>query len=113
MNNVQHSDELAPVIVDLNVQQDGEINESFLKTFGWVVKKLLNYTFGGPKVSGRVRGTEKQVGDFQQLLGRERRYMEAYQKYGLADERTYDSKHALDRAVASFERSTGIKWPFQ
>ena len=37
----------------------------------------------------------------------------AYNKYGLNNPATYRSRYRLDGAVKSFERDTGLIWPFK
>ena len=103
--------QLAPIVIDL--RNADNVNESWLKMFGSGVKSILNYMFGGPAVPVTVRGTRSQIKDFSRVLGREKRYLQTYKKYGLDNPQTYRSKYRLKSAVDKFERSTGITWPFK
>jgi len=105
--------ELVPIVIDLTVAENGEMNESFLAMFGGGIKMILQRMFGGAKVPLVVRGNKGQVKDFARTLAGEKRYYKDYVKYGLDDPRTYRSKYALRGAVKKFERSTGIDWPFK
>ena len=60
-----------------------------------------------------VRGTESEVRSFAQALGKEKKYLDVYKKYGLNDPRTHRSKSTLKKAVSKFTKTTGLKWPFK
>jgi len=113
MEQKLHEDKLAEIIIDLNTVKSGELNESFLRMFGYWTKKILERMFGGAPVPVQVKGTTSQVDSFASALGREKRYMLAIKDYGLDDPRTYKQRGRLDAAVSSFERTTGLKWPFK
>jgi hypothetical protein len=53
------------------------------------------------------------VNNFLRTLSAEKNYMQSYKRYGLADQRTYNNKYELDRAVKNFEQETQLKWPFK
>ena len=110
---MENDGDLAPIIIDLDVGANGEINESFLTMFGTTIKMIMQRMFGGAKVPMMVRGNKRQVKDFARSLACEKRYYKDYVRYGLDDPRTYRSKYALRGAVSKFERSTGIDWPFK
>tara|TARA_R110000824_G_scaffold104743_1_gene248421 strand:- start:716 stop:1039 length:324 start_codon:yes stop_codon:yes gene_type:complete len=105
-------EDLAPIEINLNVSSK-ELNESFLKTFGFLTKKLLRYIFGDVSIPVNIKGTPAQVTSFANALSNEKRYMDSYLQNGLNDPRTHASRQGLNRAVSSFERETGIKWPFK
>lgn len=103
-----------PMTIDLNAAANGELNESFLKMFGNVVKVAMRYVFGdNVSVPVNVKGTKKQIGDFANVLGREKKYLSAYQRYGLDNPVTHRNRAGLKTAVSNFEKSTKIKWPFK
>ena len=104
---------LVPLVVDLNELKSNKLNEIFLRMFGEFVKKILGRTFGGPEIPVTVRGKRSDVEALAQVLGRERKYMDSYIKYGLDDKRTYQNKWKLEDSVSKFERDTGIKWPLK
>jgi len=106
-------DKVSPTIIDLGAARKNEVNESFLRQFGELVKIALRRMFGAEGLSGLVRGTQSEVNSFSTTLGREKRYMQSFSDYGLNDPRTYKSKYKLDAAVKQFERKTGLKWPFK
>jgi len=100
--------------IDLNAAANGELNESFLKMFGNVVKVAMRYVFGDSvSIPVNVKGTKRQIGDFAKVLGKEKRYLSAYQRYGLDNPITHRNRAGLNTAVKNFERSTKIKWPFK
>ena len=110
------SDDLQQTIINLNANKQGIINESWLSMFGGAVEMLLKAMFkggSGPFQSKfSVRGTPNQIAVFGDALGKEKKYMETFLKYGLNDPRSFSSKADLNKAVSNFERETGIKWPF-
>ena len=108
-----YEDKLSDVVIDLNIAKTGKLDESFLAMFGYWTKKILERIFGGSGVPVQVRGTRSQVDSFASALGREKRYMRAISDYGLDDPRTYKQRGRLDSSVASFERTTGLVWPFK
>jgi len=111
------SDNLQPIIINLNAHKDNTINESWLSMFGGAIEMLLKRMFGGSGTSPfqssySVRGTPNQIAAFGEALGKEKKYMESFLKYGLNDPRSFSSKADLSKAVTNFERETSIKWPF-
>jgi len=109
------SGDLQPVVINLNANKEKLINEMWLAMFGGAIEMLLKGMFGadmGPvKSKHAVRGTSAQIAAFGEALGKEKKYMETFLKYGLNDPRSFSSKAELNRSVANFERETGIKWP--
>lgn len=102
------------IVIDLSSARDKELNESFLSTLGYfaeiALKRMFGYDFAIPV---KVKGTQSEINSFMGALKREKSYMEAYKKYGLADSKTLNNKHLLDKAVSNFENATGLKWPFK
>lgn len=107
------SDKLVPVVLDLNVQESKRLDESFLRIFGGMIKTVLQRMFGMPTPDITIRGTDQQIKSLAQALSQEKKYMETFYSLGLDNPQTYRSKAELDKAVASFERTTGLKWPFK
>ena len=110
--------ELVPLVINLNAQKDGTINESFLTMLGGAIKLLLTDMFGSTDLTASpfkatVKGTPAQIASFGDALAGEQRYMETFMKHGLNDPRSFSSRHNLEKAVGSFERETGLKWPFK
>ena len=102
------------ITIDLNAAANGDLIESFLKMFGNVVKTAMRYVFGDEvSVPVNVKGTKKQISDFARVLGKEKRYLSAYQRYGLDNPITHRNRARLNTAVKNFEKSTMIKWPFK
>ena len=104
------SDELTTIEINL---QPETIDEGYLSALGGQLQVLLQTMFGGGVVPTRVRGSRGSVSSFARALGNEKKYIEALTKFGLTDPRTLGSRHKLEKAVAGFERVTGIKWPFK
>lgn len=112
-----NEDGVDKIVVDLEELKGNQLNESFLAAFGNIVKLLLNRMFGqgkgsyGPYVT--IRGKKSDINSFIRTLGNEKKYIDAIRKYGLDDPRVTSNKAKLKAAVKSFERTTGIKWPFK
>jgi len=106
--------DLTPVQIDLNAKKRGNLNEFFAQAFGNQVEILLRQMFGQSGLPNvKVKGTAEQIKSFSKSLGSEKRYMDAYQQFGLDNPRTLKSKYELDTAIKDFERSTGITWPLK
>tara|TARA_Y100000034_G_scaffold83450_1_gene99883 strand:+ start:1882 stop:2214 length:333 start_codon:yes stop_codon:yes gene_type:complete len=105
------TDELIPIKIDLTI--GNSINESWLSMFGANVKAIMGAMFGGHSMPVEVTGTKNQVNAFSKALGSEKRYLEAINKYGLNDPKVMNDRTALNRAIRSFEKETGIVWPFK
>ena len=105
--------ELAPIVLDLGVARRGELDESFLSMFGGAIEMIMKRMFGGSAVPVQVKGTRSEINSFASAMGQEKKYMKTAARYGLNDPRTYKDKYKLRKSVKSFERKTGIKWPFK
>lgn len=89
------------------------IDESYLSALGAQLEVLLKHMFQGTFAPVSIRGTQSQISSFARAMGNERRYLQSFEKYGLNDPRTLGNRYKLERAIAGFERETGIKWPFK
>jgi hypothetical protein len=69
--------------------------------------------FNGRRVPVNIIGTRNEVNSFIEALKQEKQYFKTAKKYGLDNPRTYKYKYRLRRAVAQFERDTGLKWPLE
>lgn len=103
--------------IDLEEMKKNEdmLNESFLRMYGNAIEMILKYMFGIPVFgsSSNIKGKPVDVKAFAKAIGGEKKYIETAKKYGLNDPKTYKQKSKLQRAVGSFEKTTGIKWPFK
>ena len=59
-----------------------------------------------------VSGTDDDIATFLEALRAEHRYLDTYLQLGMDDENTREAKYLLNDAVESFERTTGLLWPF-
>lgn len=105
------SDKLVPLVLDLT--KANKLDESFIRLFGGMIKVLMQKMFGLPTPPISIRGTEEQIAALKTALSHEKKYLETFYSLGLDNPRTYRSKAELDKATASFERTTGLKWPFK
>lgn len=106
--------EIVEVIIDLEeLKKNDQLNESFLRMMGFWVEKIIKHMFGMPYISGGIRGKPADIKAFARAVGNEKKYIEAAQQYGLNDPKTYKQKSKLTKAISSFEKKTGIKWPFK
>jgi len=122
--------------LDLRSVQKGQINESFLAMFGETLKTILKRMFGKIPTSDeyksmiaeveegeegsqyeeadvKVTGTKGQLKALAAALAAEKKYMEAYVRWGLKDERTKEARYELYDAIETFENITGLLWPFK
>ena len=105
--------DLVPIEINLNPSEADLLSESWLAMMGGAIETILGGMFGGRSVPVKISGTRKQVDSFKSALGNEARYLKAMKRYGLNTPETLRTKAQLDRAIKSFERDTGIKWPFK
>jgi len=105
--------EIVPIEIDLTAGRNGEVNEIFLQSFGWAIKQILQAMFGGSSIPVNIKGSKREISAFAKTLGREKKYMKSVAKFGLDDPRVFKDKYKLRKAVAGFERATGIKYPFR
>ena len=111
---MQNDEQLAPIEIDLSINSnDGNIDENYLQMFGQGVKQIMNMMFGGPSayVPTRVKGTSSELKAFAKTLARDKKYIKSAAKFGLNDPRVLKDKYQLRKAIANFERATGIKYP--
>ena len=95
-----NEDKLAEIVIDL---------EELKKNKQVIMKRM----FGGSEIPVSVKGNPRDVSAFAKAIGNEKSYIDTAKKHGLHDPRTYKSKSLLKKATNSFERVTGIKWPFK
>tara|TARA_Y100000296_G_C5052792_1_gene195720 strand:- start:185 stop:511 length:327 start_codon:yes stop_codon:yes gene_type:complete len=103
-------------VIDLNNKQLhlNELTGGITTSFAYKVQDmLLDLYHAGFDLPLTIKGTQKQIETFFRALQNEKRYMDAYMKHGLGDTRTMMNKSDLSRSVASFERETGLRWPFK
>ena len=97
-----------PIIIDFN-----KIDESFLIAMGARLRLLLNALFTGEFFPVKVRGSQSQIDSFVRTLAGEKRYLSSMSQYGLDNPKTLRDKYKLKKSVKSFERDTGLVWPFK
>ena len=107
--------DLAPAVIDFTKMRDdsGEVSESYLLTFGLALRWLMPALFRGGSMPISIRGTKPQIKSFANVMSKEKRYLESWKSNGLDSPHTYKNKANLSSAIARFERTTGVKWPFK
>ena len=107
--------DIVSTVIDFNEMRnsDGEINESWILTFGSTLRWLMPSLFRGASLPVNIRGTKSQVGNFANVLSKEKRYLQSWKSNELDSAVTYKNKGKLDSAISKFERATGLKWPFK
>jgi hypothetical protein len=106
--------EIAPIVIDLNAAKDGKLDEFFpIAMMGAGIKELLKAMFGGSALPVSVKGSRDDIKAFARTLGKEKKYIGAYRKYGLNDPRTFKNKFKLNKSIKDFKKKTGLKWPFK
>lgn len=100
-------------VIDLS-NKDLQLNERLYTDFSLSVRHMLiDLYHAGFDFPTTIKGSQAQINAFMKALSGEKRYMDAYMKYGLGDSRTMMNKHELSRAIGGFERETGLRWPFK
>tara|TARA_R110001606_G_scaffold17252_3_gene67439 strand:- start:566 stop:901 length:336 start_codon:yes stop_codon:yes gene_type:complete len=110
---MNENNEIIPIEIDLGAARKGQMNEIWLQLFGTAIQSILGTMFGGGSIPVNIKGNKQEISAFAKTLGRDKRYMSSVAKYGLNDPRVYKDKFKLRKAIASFERTTGIKYPFK
>ena len=108
---MENNGDVVPIKIDLTIGD--AINESWLAMYGGAVQTILGGMFGGGAVPVNVVGSNSQIKSFEKALGSEAKYLRAMNKYGLNDPKVLKNKASLEKAIKSFERETGIIWPFK
>jgi hypothetical protein len=90
-----------------------KIDESSLIAMGAQMRLVLNALFTGEFFPVSVRGSQTQIDSFLRTLAREKRYISSMSQYGLDNPKVFRDKYKLDKSVRSFEKDTGLVWPFK
>jgi len=111
---MSNDSELLEYEINLSTANNGELNEFFLRMFGKALEFIMKRVLGSNiSIPVTVKGTTSEVNAFAKTLAGEKNFANAYNRYGLSDPRTYESKYRLSKAIYDFERTTGIVWPFK
>lgn len=97
-----------PITIDLS-----RLDESYLIMMGARLRMMLNALFTGEYFPVSLRGTQPQIDSFIRTLAGEKRYMSSLAQYGLNNPKTLRDRYKLEKSVKSFERDTGLVWPFK
>jgi len=99
------------IVIDL---RNKDLNEGLYTQFALNMRNLLyDMYLAGFDAPLSLKGTQEQINSFFRALKGEKRYMDSYIKHGLNDGRTMSDRHQLMSSVQSFERETGLRWPFK
>ena len=106
--------DLSPLVVDFSKAktEEGRLDESWWLTFGAILRWIMPSLYRGSVLPLTVKGSPAEVKSFADVLSKEKRYLESWKNYGLDTPSTYRDKGKLDRAISTFQRVTGLKWPF-
>ena len=109
-----NSEEMVPIEIDLSVVNNGGVMEAVdYRRFSSSVRRVLDSIFGGAFAPVKVKGSKQEIESFAKVVARDKQYIRMVAKYGLDDPRVYKDKFKLRKAIAKFERTTGIKYPFE
>ena len=100
--------ENSEIVIDLSI-----LNEGSMIQLSAQFERLMNVLMTGTYYPVKVKGNATQIDRFIRAISAEKDYAVAYNKYGLNNPATYRSRYRLDGAVKSFERDTGLIWPFK
>ena len=90
-----------------------KIDESTLIAMGAQMRIVLDALFTGEYFPVSVRGSRTQVDSFVRALAGEKRYLSSMSQYGLNNPKVLRDKYRLEKSVRSFEKDTGLVWPFK
>jgi len=90
-----------------------KIDESTLIMLGSQMRMILDALFTGEFFPVSVKGSRQQVDSFVNALAGEKRYLSSLSQYGLNNPKVLRDKYKLDKSVRSFEKDTGLVWPFK
>ena len=98
----------------LNHRNATTLTEDVYSQFSNDVYFLMQSLYAGraPDMRISLNGNQAQITAFFTALNREKKYMDAFNKYGLNDAQTMNSRWQLQDAVRKFEGETGLRWPF-
>ena len=99
--------------IDLNAAKSGKLNEGFLRSFGYQIEYMLKKMFGLHGGDVKITGTDPQIRAFAAAMAGEKSYIDSYNKHGLGNKSTFQSKWQLDQSIRKFESETGLKWPLK
>ena len=101
-------DQKEKIVIDFN-----KIDETFLIAMGARMRMVLNALFTGEYFPVSVKGSQAQIDSFIRALSGEKRYLSSLTQYGLDNPKTLRDKYKLNKSVKSFEKDTGLVWPFK
>ena len=101
-------DRTEKIVIDFN-----KVDETFLIAMGARMRMVLNALFTGEYFPVSVKGSQAQIDSFIRALSGEKRYLSSLTQYGLDNPKTLKDKYKLNKSVRSFERDTGLVWPFK
>ena len=125
------------IVMEIDFTKKKLLTESWLQTFGAWNKTLLRHMYGkdvnmvatlgngkfpiefkegeGEKESLKftIRGEEEDVRAYAKAIAAEKEYLDLFVKFGEKHPQSQKAKEVLDQAVAAFEQTTGITWPFK
>ena len=112
---INENEEMVPTVIDFTKMRDddGQINESWILTFGAAMRWLMPSLFKGGSLPISIRGSRGEISNFANVLSKEKKYLQSWKSNGLNSPATYRNKSKLNSAVKKFERVTGLKWPFK
>jgi len=116
MSDKIQEDHQEPIVIDLEELKKNQLNESYLSALGWQLQSVVKQMMGIPVWTTApfvFKGRPDDIAQFANTVGKERRYLQSMKKHGLDNPKTYAQKGRLTKAISSFERATGIKWPFK
>ncbi len=102
------------IVIDLGAKRrGGVIKESVLTQLGSGVEYALSQMFAGnpslDRGSIKLRGNSGEINSFLKALMAEKAFQDALMKSNAM----YTTANTLSRAVAEFENTTGLVWPFK
>jgi hypothetical protein len=112
---VKNDKDLSTMVIDFSKARDqqGKLDEGWWLMFGGLLRWIMPSLYRGSLLPLKIKGSESEIKSFADVLSKEKNYLSSWKDNGLDNPATYKNKTLLDKSVAQFQRTTGLKWPFK
>ena len=101
------------------------LNETWNEMLGSWTKTLLRYMYGKDvnvvanlneeesSTKFKITGKYKDIKSYAKAVAAQKEFLDAYKEFGTDHPQTAKKREELRADVSSFERLTGLSWPFK
>ena len=101
------------------------LNETWNEMLGSWTKTLLRYMYGKDvnvvanlneeesSTKFKITGKYKDIKSYAKAVAAQKEFLDAYKEFGTDHPQTAKKREELRTDVSSFERVTGLSWPFK